>query len=68
MLYHNESRNACSAMEYARTGGYGDYYYGKKAFECPCCGAADPDAFFIDENDECVGCCECVYASQTPWG
>lgn len=66
MIYRNDDRNAVLAMELARTGYYGDYEYGH-SFSCPCCGAVEPDVFYVSEDEECVGCSECVYASDRPW-
>ncbi len=69
MIYKNGSIGALLAMESARTGDYGDCYGSAgKSFSCPCCGAVEPDSFFVNDSDECVGCAECVYVSDTPWG
>ena len=67
MLYENETKNAVLAMEYARTGGYGDYDGAGRSYACPCCGAPEPDVFYVNDEEECVGCSECVYASDRPW-
>lgn len=66
MIYRNDSRDAVRAMELARTGYYGDYDEGQ-SFSCPCCGAVEPDVFYVNDDEECVGCSECVYASDRPW-
>ena len=68
MLYNSESKNAVLAMEYAKTDGYGDYFGGRRVFSCPCCGALEPEVFFVNYDEECVGCGECVSAAETPWG
>ena len=65
MFYNNESKNAVLAMEYARTGGYGG---DADRYSCPCCGAVEPDAFYVNDNDDCVGCTDCVFVSDMPWG
>ena len=67
MIYRNDDRGALRAMELARTGYYGDYESGGNTFACPCCGAAEPDVFYVNDEEECVGCSECVYASDRPW-
>ena len=67
MIYRNGSKGAVLAMEYARTGGYGDYDE-RRSFSCPCCGAVEPDVFYVNDEEDCVGCSECVYASDRPWG
>lgn len=66
MLYKNDEHGAVLAMELARTGYYGDYDDGR-SYSCPCCGAPEPDAFYVNDEEECVGCSECVYASDKPW-
>ena len=67
MIYRNDDRSAVLAMEFARTGYYGDYDNERTEFACPCCGAQEPDVFYVNDEEECVGCSECVYASDRPW-
>lgn len=69
MIYKNDSHDAILAMEYARTGGYGEDKYDRigTSFSCPCCGAYEPDVFYMNDDDECIGCSECVYASERPY-
>ena len=69
MLYKNDSHDAILAMEYARTGGYGEdtCYYGEQLCMCPCCGATEPEVFYINDDEECIRCSECVYTSDTPY-
>ena len=31
---------------------------------CPCCGALDPKYFYLDEDEECVGCTECIFKTD----
>ena len=67
MLYGNSSKKAVLAMEFARTGGYGDYDDGGQSHSCPCCGAPEPEMFYVNDEENCVGCSECVYVSDRPW-
>ena len=60
MLYSNNSHDAVIAMEQARTGYYGEDYYAREYEECPVCGQHEPYCFYLDINDECVGCSEYV--------
>ena len=62
MLYSNDSHDAVIAMEQARTGNYGEGYHEWGYKECPVCGALDPYRFYINDDDECVGCSECITA------
>ena len=41
-------------------GGYGDVY-DEDVKECPVCGALYPEKFYIDDDEECVGCDICVH-------
>ena len=52
------------AMEIARTDNYGDYdsYDGETV--CPVCGAFEPEHYYINDDEECVGCSECVRKSD----
>ncbi len=67
MRYSNDDPRAVIAMELERTGGYGDYsdygdfcdYDGETV--CPVCGAVDPEHFYMNDDEECVGCYECLH-------
>ncbi|MGN0106144.1 MAG: hypothetical protein ACI4A5_00425 [Hominilimicola sp.] len=63
MIYSNDDPMALLAMELERTGNYGDCdeYSAKK---CPVCGAYEPEYYYLDEDEECIGCSECVYRSD----
>ena len=70
MIYSNDEREAVFAMERARCGDYGEYtgsgFY-REIPVCPVCGARDQEVFYINDNDECVGCRCCVYTSELPY-
>lgn len=61
MIYANDDTMAILAMEQERTGNYGedgyDDYFGE---QCPICGAYNPEHLFMNDDDECVGCDECI--------
>ena len=64
MLYRNDDPRAILAMEVARTGNYGegDYYDSYDHVEnCPLCGAYEPECLYVNDDDECIGCYECVH-------
>lgn len=63
MIYNNNDPMAISAMEMERTGNYGDYDAVEEI--CPACGARDPEFFYLDEDDECIGCTDCVTRTRT---
>lgn len=63
MIYSNNDPMAISAMERERTGNYGDCYeVGEQ--KCPICSTIDPAYFYLDEDEECIGCSECVYRTD----
>lgn len=66
MLYKNDDKEAIFAMELARTGYYGEFgSYGMQDDSvCPCCGAENPSGFYMNDDDECVGCAACVRMSE----
>lgn len=65
MIYSNDDPAAILAMERDRTGNYGDdYYEDDDTQRCPICGAYAPEHFYIDNDEECVGCSECVYKTD----
>ncbi len=68
MIYRNDSPDAISAMECARTGNYGaDYDDGSEESRCPVCGALEPNHYYLDDDDECIGCSDCIHESDTPY-
>lgn len=66
MIYGNDDPMALLAMERSRTGNYGEGSYGEDYEEqCPVCGAYDPESFYVNDDDECVGCTVCLYEVNT---
>lgn len=63
MIYSNDDPMALLAMERERTGNYGDCGEAD-AVKCPVCGAYEPEYYYLDEDEECIGCSECVYRSD----
>lgn len=63
MIYSNDDPMALIAMELARTGDYGDSYE-DNGTKCPVCGAYDPEYYYLDDDEECIGCSECVYKTD----
>ena len=63
MIYSNDDPMAILPMEMERTGNYGDCdeYSAEK---CPVCGAYEPEYYYLDEDEECIGCSECVYKTD----
>lgn len=55
---------AILAMEISRTDNYGEYdsYDGETV--CPVCGAFELEHYYINDDEECVGCSECVRKSD----
>lgn len=63
MIYSNDDPLSLIAMENERTESYGDF--GDEVCEkCPVCGAYEPEYYYLDEDEECIGCCECVYKTE----
>ena len=56
MIYSNDDPMAILAMEIARTDNYGEYdsYDGETV--CPVCGAFEPEHYYINDDEECIGC------------
>lgn len=62
MIYSNDDPMALLAMERERTESYGcDEADNEK---CPVCGAYEPEHYYLDEDEECVGCSECIYETE----
>lgn len=63
-VYSNDDPMAILAMEIARTDNYGEYdsYDGETV--CPVCGAFEPEHYYINDDEECIGCSECVRKSD----
>ena len=55
MIYSNDDPMAILAMEIARTDNYGEYdsYDGETV--CPVCGAFEPEHYYINDDEECIG-------------
>lgn len=63
MIYSNDDPMAILAMEIDRTGNYGDRdEYSTE--RCPVCDAYDPEYYYLDKDEECIGCSECVYRTE----
>ena len=67
MAYRNDSPDADSAMEIARTGNYGYDYDNGDECVCRVCGSVFADFYYKNDNNECVGCNECLCRSDTPY-
>ena len=65
MIYANDDPMALAAMEIARTGNYGGDYESEYVGSCcPVCGAREPEYYYLDDDEECIGCTECVYKTE----
>lgn len=63
MIYSNDDPMSLLAMERERTENYSDC--GEAEYEkCPVCGAYEPEHYYLDEDEECVGCSECIYKTE----
>lgn len=60
MIYKNQNPAALAAMEADRTYSYGDCY-DEDIRECPVCGALYPERFFLNDDEDCIGCDICVH-------
>ncbi|MDY3031282.1 MAG: hypothetical protein SOS24_05925 [Clostridia bacterium] len=62
MIYSNNNPKAILAMEKARMGSdyYGGDIYDEDINECPVCGALYPNYFYLNDDEECIGCEMCV--------
>lgn len=63
MIYSNDDPMALIAMEMERTGNYGDCDMSSDV-HCPVCGAYEPEYYYLDDDEECIGCSECVYRTE----
>lgn len=63
MIYSNDDPMAVFAMECERTGSYGEFDDREHEI-CPVCGCVKPDFYYMDEDEECLGCSECVYKTE----
>lgn len=67
MRYKNDDPQSIIAMEIDRTGCYGEadccgsFYEERETEQCPVCGAIEPEHFYMNDDEECVGCYECVH-------
>ncbi len=61
MRYRSDDPQAVIAMELARTDNYGDGFGEDYAETCPVCGAVSPEHFYMNDDEECVGCYECLH-------
>lgn len=69
MIYSNNDPMALFAMEEGRTGNYGSDYEPYTDEEdmprrCPVCGAYEPEYYYLDDDEECIGCTECIYKTD----
>ena len=65
MYYDNENPDAILAMEKGRQRSLcseyeGGDFYDRDIHECPVCGALYPSYFYMNDDEECVGCEMCV--------
>ena len=67
MIYSNNDPHALYAMELARTGNYGADYDDGAEIRCPVCGALEPELYYLDDDEECIGCSECVHETDFPY-
>jgi hypothetical protein len=63
MIYSNDDPMALLAMELERTGDYGGCEE-ESTEKCPVCGAYEPEYYYLDDDEECIGCSECVYKTD----
>lgn len=63
MIYSNDDPMSILAMELERTENYGD---GDETdvMKCPVCGTREPEYYYLDDDEECLGCSECVYRTE----
>lgn len=61
MIYRNQNPASIAAMEADRTESFGDYY-DEDIRECPICGALYPEKFFLNDDEDCIGCDFCVHS------
>ena len=63
MIYTNDDPMALWAMEMERTDNYGDCDE-ERGERCPVCKAEKPEFYYMDDDEECIGCSECVYKTD----
>lgn len=63
MIYSNDDPLSLIAMENERTESYGDFDDEVRE-KCPVCGVYEPEYYYLDDDEECIGCCECVYKTE----
>ncbi len=63
MIYTNDDPMALLAMEMERTENYGSCD-DRHVSVCPVCKAETPEFYYMDEDEECIGCSECVYRTD----
>lgn len=63
MIYSNDDPMAILAMEAERTANYGDC---DEAIveKCPVCGAYELEYYYLNEDEECIGCSECIHKTD----
>lgn len=64
MIYSNSDPMALYAMECDRTGNYGEYETCGNGDMCPVCSAYEPENFYLNDDEECIGCSECIIKSD----
>lgn len=65
MIYSNDDPMAIVAMEIERTANYGDYGYDDTDnIRCPVCGVDAPEFYYLNDDEECIGCTECIYKTD----
>lgn len=60
MIYSNNDPAAILAMEIDRLGNYNYDDYSSDGECCPICNAYEPEYYYFDMDDECIGCSDCI--------
>jgi len=60
LIYSNDDPMAIFVMEAERTGNYGNDYDDTQQI-CSECGEYEPDYFYFNMENECIGCSHCIY-------
>ncbi len=58
MRYRNDDPMAAVAMNRDRCREPDEEYYEEE--QCPVCGTYEPLKFYLNDDDECVGCTSCL--------